>query len=49
MQRNEQMVDTLDAVGKRLLDAVLAFKLPPEYLPEVSARPGGADTWAAVA
>jgi twitching motility protein PilJ len=49
MQRNEQMVDTLDAVGKRLLDAVLAFKLPPEYMPESSSRPGAASSWAAVA
>jgi len=49
MQRNEQMVDTLDALGKRLLDAVLAFKLPPEYMPESSSRPGAANSWAAVA
>jgi twitching motility protein PilJ len=49
MQRNEQMVDTLDALGKRLLDAVLAFKLPPEYMPESSSRPGAASSWAAVA
>ena len=49
MQRNEQMVDTLDALGKRLLDAVLAFKLPPEYMPDSSSRPGAANSWAAVA
>ncbi len=31
MKRNEEMVAALDTLGKRLLDAVRAFKLPPEY------------------
>lgn len=31
MKRNEEMVATLDALGKRLLEAVRAFKLPTDY------------------
>jgi len=49
MQRNEEMVDTLDDVGKRLLGSVLAFKLPPEYLLPHSAHSEAANSWAAVA
>lgn len=32
MKRNEEMVAALDGLGKRLLDAVRAFRLPPEYV-----------------
>ena len=49
MQRNEEMVDTLDDVGKRLLGSVLAFKLPPEYLLPHTAHSEAANSWAAVA
>lgn len=35
MKRNEEMVATLDALGKRLIEAVRAFKLPPEYVADV--------------
>lgn len=31
INRNQEMVAMLDALGKELLDAVRAFKLPPEY------------------
>lgn len=46
MKRNEEMVGTLDALGNRLLEAVRAFKLPPEYLSEQSEA---SNSWAAVA
>jgi twitching motility protein PilJ len=46
MKHNEEMVGTLDALGNRLLDAVRAFKLPPEYM---SARSEASSSWAAVA
>jgi twitching motility protein PilJ len=32
IRRNEEMVAMLDALGKGLLDAVRAFKVPPEYV-----------------
>lgn len=35
INRNQEMVATLDALGKQLLDAVRAFKLPPEYAAQV--------------
>lgn len=49
MQRNEEMVDALDGLGKRLAEAVRAFKLPPEYVAEGSARVESSSSWAAVA
>ncbi|HEY8555158.1 MAG TPA: methyl-accepting chemotaxis protein [Burkholderiales bacterium] len=35
MKRNEEMVAALDALGKRLLESVRQFKLPPEYTADV--------------
>lgn len=32
INRNQEMVATLDALGKELLEAVRAFQLPPEYV-----------------
>jgi twitching motility protein PilJ len=49
MKRNEEMVDALDGLGKRLLEAVRAFKLPAEYVAEGSTRAEQSSSWAAVA
>ena len=35
MKRNEEMVAALDTLGKRLIESVRAFKLPPEYTADV--------------
>ncbi len=34
INRNQTMMATLDVLGRQLLDAVRAFKLPPEYVAE---------------
>jgi twitching motility protein PilJ len=47
MKRNEEMVATLDTLGKRLLDAVRAFKLPADYIPQGANRVDAAKSLAA--
>lgn len=49
MKRNEEMVAALDGLGKRLLDAVRAFRLPPEYVRDGSGKPDVSKPIAAVA